>query len=296
MKMNEALGIFLTAQKAVGNSPRTIRWYRDQVGVFIAHAGDPLLAEVSAVQIRAFLAQQQDDVGPSTVAARWRALSAFCNWLVAEEMLERSPMARVPRPQVPNEEPRRATLQAIERLIESIPAETWVDLRDRLMIRLLFWTGLRLEEFAALRVEDVDLSALQSVVRRGKGGKARPVPFPPVLRGQLVEYLLNRPMEAAGPLWLSSWGDGTLRGALTANGLAGAIRRRCRRAGMELINPHAFRHGMAMALLNDGGVELGIVSKILGHASPEITRQIYADWVTGTVQRAYNDAIQKMNQ
>jgi integrase len=295
MKTSEALELFLVAQKAAGNSPRTYSWYRDQVGVFIAYAGDPPLSDLTAVQIRSFLAEQFLVVKPSTVAARWRGLSAFCNWLVAEEILARSPLARIPKPQVPEEEPRRATLQDIEQLIDSIPDATWVDLRDRLMIRLLFWSGLRLEEFTALRVEDIDLSALQIVVRRGKGGKARPVPFPPVLRGQLVEYLLNRPAEAAGPLWLSSWGDGTLRGALTARGLAGAIQRRCRRAGMAPLNPHAFRHGIAMALLNDGGVELGIVSKILGHATPEITRQIYADWVTGTVQRAYHDAIQKMN-
>jgi integrase/recombinase XerD len=296
MKTSEALELFLVAQKAAGNSPRTYSWYRDQVGVFIAYAGDPPLSDLTAVQIRSFLAEQFLVVKPSTVAARWRGLSAFCNWLVAEEILARSPLARIPKPQVPEEEPRRATLQDIEQLIDSIPDATWVDLRDRLIVRLLFWTGLRLEEFTALRIEDMDLNGMQLVVRRGKNGKARPVPFPQVLRSQIAEYLLNRPAEAAGPLWLSSWGDGSLRGALTPNGLASAIRRRCRHAGMQAINPHAFRHGMAMALLKDGGVELGIVSKILGHASPEITRAVYADWMTGTVQRAYREAIRRMSQ
>jgi integrase len=73
------------------------------------------------------------------------------------------------------------------------------------------------------------------------------------------------------------------------------LKRRAEAAGITYWNPHAYRHTMAMKLLNDGEVELGIVSKILGHSSPEITRRIYADFVDSSVKRAFSAAADRLN-
>ena len=62
---------------------------------------------------------------------------------------------------------------------------------------------------------------------------------------------------------------------------------------MVTINPHALRHGFAMEMLNNGGATMEAVSRMLGHASPEITRRFYADYLDEEIAAIYNDAIQR---
>lgn len=167
----------------------------------------------------------------------------------------------------------------------------------RLIVRTLFWSGLRLGELSALNVADVDFTEEVIHVRHGKGDKGRLVPLHPSLPYEAMEYLKNRPAAPTGEmaLFLGSWGDGAPRGRFLGNGLRHMRRRRAKRAGVPYWNPHAYRHAVAMKLLNDGEVELGIVSKILGHSSPEITRRIYANFVDTSIKRAYSAAIDRLS-
>lgn len=307
MKLVDALDVFLVAQKALGNSSRTQIWYRDQIRVFLRAVGEETpVSTVTAAQIRKFLADEQDAVSPSTVAARWRALSAWFNWLKGEDEagLTASPLAKVPRPTAPRREPRRAMLEQVSQLVDAISLEDWRGHRDALIVRLMFWTGIRLSECAAIEVGHLDLRRRQVLIVGGKGDKDRRLRFPPELQPRIVEYLYRRPMTGVeGPLFPSTWRNGAVRVrddgsvvAMTANGVAQAIRKRCHQAGIPPINPHAFRHGFAMAALNDGRIEMGILSKLLGHSDEQVTKAIYADWVTETIHTAYDEAVERMNR
>ncbi len=307
MNLLDALDAFLVAQKALGNSSRTQIWYRDQIRAFLRAVGEELqVSAVTTAQVRKFLADEQDAVSPSTVSARWRALSAWFNWLKSEEEagLVSSPLARVPRPTVPKHEPRRVLIEQVSQLVDAISLEDWRGHRDALIVRLMFWTGIRLSECAAIEVGHLDLRRRQLLVVSGKGAKDRRLKFPAELQPRIVEYLYRRPMMGVeGPLFPSTWRNGSVRVgedgrvvAMTANGVAQAIRRRCRAAGIPIINPHAFRHGFAMAALNDGRIEMGILSKLLGHSDEQITKAIYADWVTETIHNAYDEAVERMNK
>ncbi len=299
MQYVDALAAFLVSRQAAGRSANTVDWYRYMLDVFGRWLREEGLDDVRKIEpehIELFLSQQRAaGHKPRTVQGRYRAVSALFGWLAKRNKVASSPVANVERPATPRHEPRRADLADLAALLESIPRGDWVDLRDRLVIRMLFWSGLRRAELSALNVADVDLAEEQIHVRKGKGDKGRVVPLHPSLRVQVLEYLFHRPtLPGETALFLGLHGNGTPRGRLLGGGMRQMLQRRATRANVPYWNPHAYRHAVAMKLLNDGEVELGIVSKILGHSSPEITRRIYADFTDSSVKRAYAAALARL--
>ena len=69
--------------------------------------------------------------------------------------------------------------------------------------------------------------------------------------------------------------------------------RRCQAAGIEVYNPHAFRHGFAMWMLNSG-VRLTTVSTAMGHSDPAITSKTYAHTTVETVRSEYEMAVKRV--
>jgi integrase/recombinase XerD len=208
-------------------------------------------------------------------------------------------MRGIKRPKTPKLMPRQVTVAQMDRLMASIPESgDWVDLRDRLAILLLFWLGLRRSEVVNLSIPDFDLGQRQVLIRgtqRGtagaKGGKDRHLPFPPVVGSALLAYLMSGPPTVGTKLFVSATGQRKVRGALTDNGLRQMVERRCQAAGMPHLNPHSFRHGLAMALLNDGGADLAMVSRLLGHSTMAVTKQFYADYTDDGLRNAYDAAV-----
>lgn len=319
MEYNDAVAAFLTSRRAADRSSKTVDWYETMLarfGDWIEREGVPTdVSEITPEHVDQFLAAERAaGLKRRTVQGRYRALSAMFNWLEGRERhraavsgrapaLAASPVAAVERPPAPRHEPRRADLADLAALLESIQPSTWVDLRDRLIIRMLFWSGMRVGELSNLEVRDVDLREEVIHVREREEGaqesrlksRDRIVPLHSSLRPQVLEYLFQRPPTGESALFIGSTGDGGPRGRLLGNGMRQMLQRRAKRAGITYWNPHSYRHTMAMKLLNDGEVELGIVSKILGHSSPEITRRIYADFVDTSIKRAYSQAADRLS-
>jgi len=149
------------------------------------------------------------------------------------------------------------------------------NLRNRVLVELLAFTGLRREEAVNLDIEDVDLTRLRLVVCSGKGGKSRVVPFNDRWAAD-VKALCGK--RQRGPVFLSTHGKGqrldvrAVNYILTTAGKeAGLTNPNPRRVG---INPHLLRHSFARYYLAQGG-DLRKLSQILGHESVAITHAIY---------------------
>lgn len=295
MNIEQHLKAFLMAKEAAGRSPATLAFYSQNIGVFISFLHGSGVNGSSWLHPETFetflVRERRGKLSLATVHARYRALRAFFNWLQDRGELSGSPLLHVAEPLVPATAPRQVSLAEIDRLVESIPRgddAAWIDGRDRLILILLFWTGLRLAEMAGLWVSDVDTRQRLIHVRKGKGGKDRYVPFPEGTAALLLSYLMARPPWGGPELFLSNDGAGGVRGVLTGPGIRAMVRRRCGLAGVAYRNPHAFRHGFAMTLLNAGGMEMGILSRLLGHSSVKVTQEIYANWMTETLRREYD--------
>lgn len=281
----DQLNRFLTAKVAANLSAATVAWYARHLRQFFAFVADPS----DPREIRGFLADRRTVVSKAAVDAHYRALSAYFAWCVDEGVYPVSPLATVKRPKREKRSPRRTSFAQYVQLLESIPRRSWIDLRDRLMVQLLFLSGLRVSELTGLMVPDVDIAA--RVLRCiGKGDLERLVPMHPSIGPALLEYLLQRPHWAGNELFLSDDGAGGVRGALGHSGVRQRLRTLCARAGVSYINPHSFRHGLAMWLLNEGHADMSLIQRILGHSDIKTTQRFYADWLTDGMISAYDDA------
>ena len=292
---------FLTAKIAAGRSERTIGFYQRELAAAAQWMKDNGhdLDSAPAWAIEDYLAAERArGQSPASVSARYRALSAYYRWIHARERRTGEPeIAQVEKPDAGHREPRRTTPDQVEQLLKSIESDTWTGCRDRSLIRILFWSGLRVGEAVGLRVTDVDHRARRLHIKKGKGDKSRSVPYHSKVTPDLLAYLFSRPAPRAEELWIGNDGAGGATPiGLTDNGIRQMLRRRCMAAGMKVINPHALRHGFAMTMLNEGGATMDAVAVFLGHSSPEITRQFYAEYVDEELTAIYASAVNRSEQ
>lgn len=287
---------FLTSRVASGLSDKTVDWYAWMLGKYYAYCAEHCLCEALPTSIEAFLVhQRRAGQSAATVASYYRALHAYGNWLVKRGVLETNPLDLVDKPRVPRRRGKHITLAEFGTLYDSVSGSEWTDHRDRAMFIVMFYSGLRVSELCDLYTEDIDTMHRLITVRHGKGGHERIVPCAPLLREPLTLYLLSRPAWNKPTLWVSNDGASGVRGSLTTAGVRMMLRRRCAAAGLCYVNPHQFRHGFAMTLLN-AGMELSAISAAMGHSSQAVTEQVYAAWLTDGLAREYAEALRKLTR
>ncbi|OBF92208.1 recombinase XerC [Mycobacterium sp. 852002-51152_SCH6134967] len=278
-----------------GRSEHTRRAYlgdlRSLFG-FMAERGHAVsLNALSLPVLRSWLAAQAAaGAARTTLARRTSAVKMFAAWAARRGLIDADPAARLQVPKARRELP--AVLREDQALDAMAAAKSGAEqgdpmaLRDRLIVELLYATGIRVSELCGLDVDDVDMPRRLLRVL-GKGNKQRTVPF-------------GAPAQEA----LTAWLDGGRPALATADSgpalLLGARGRRLdpRQArtvvhqtvaavdGAPDIGPHGLRHSAATHLL-EGGADLRIVQELLGHTSLATT-QLYTH-VTVARLRAVHD-------
>ncbi|MEZ4684174.1 MAG: tyrosine-type recombinase/integrase [Caldilineaceae bacterium] len=289
MEFSELIEEFLLSKRAQQKSHHTIAWYGDHLKVFYRWlAGQQKYRNPLAVQtIEAYYNYRRDSgVKPVTIHGDHRSLRVFYRWLRDDRnLIAESPVERIRMDKPDRDQPRRIDVDYYRSLMESIPPTNWVDLRDRMIISMLFLCGIRVGEAVGVMAKDVDVLAKTMRVR-GKTG-TRSVPLLPPVVEDIIAYIYVRPAYQTDHLLLSAKGDFTVRGLLTTNGVRQLLRRRAEQAGLEYFNPHAYRHGLAMHLLNKGG-DMSLVQKVLGHSRIATTAENYASWLTEDLNREFS--------
>ncbi|GGG07259.1 tyrosine recombinase XerC [Rhodococcoides trifolii] len=265
-----------------GRSEHTIRAYlsdaRSLVGHLEREAPDSALSDITLTVLRSWLASLSRSGSARTSVSR-RASSArtFTAWLFREGVLDADPGARLVAPTS------RRTLPAVLRADQAAAALTAAEsgaaqddplaLRDRLVVELLYSTGIRVGELCGLDVDDVDLGRrLVRVI--GKGNKERSAPFGRPAADAVHAWLgVGRPALAApasGPALLLGKRGGRLdqrQARSIVHDVLSVV------PGAPDLGPHGLRHSAATHLL-EGGADLRVVQEILGHASLATT-QLY---------------------
>ncbi len=285
MQLSEAIKALCIATRADGRSPRTVAAYREKLGHLVRFLGDPPVDTITVHDLRRYIAVQHDQgLSPFTVASRVRALKRLFNWLCAEGVLSDSPARRIKTPRPPRTEPKGISTADLAALLRTTEGKSLADLRDRAVILFLADTGCRAGGLCGLRVQDVDLDAMRATVTE-KRNKTRAVFFTEPTRGALAAWLDVRP-SGKGP-WVFVGLGPRGKGALTPSGLLQLLKRRGERAGVTgAVNPHAFRHALARHFLLDGG-DIGVLCDLMGHTDVSVTKQFYAIFEVGELQRKH---------
>jgi len=179
-------------------------------------------------------------------------------------------------------EPESLSIEEAVQVVQSCPASTPLERRDRMVILLLYGCGLRTKELCELRIQDVDTTRREVLVRAGKGDRQRMVPLPETVHTELLAYLLERGGKR-GPLLRTETHGKPLR----AKHVCDVVCHAAQRAGIQRpVTPKALRHSYATHLM-DRGVDLAVIARLMGHRSPAETG-VYLHVLKDRPQRAVN--------
>ena len=179
-------------------------------------------------------------------------------------------------------EPESLSIEEAVQLVKSCPTSTPIERRDRMVILLLYGCGLRTKELCDLRVQDVDTTRREVIVRAGKGDRQRMVPLPEMVYTELLAYLLERGGKRGPLLRTEKFGK-----SLRAKHVCDAVSLAAERAGIKReVTPKALRHSYATHLM-DRNVDLAVISRLMGHRSPAETG-VYLHVLKDRPQRAVN--------
>lgn len=171
-----------------------------------------------------------------------------------------------------------------ESLLVYMEDRSTVSQRDRMIVYILLYTGLRVSELVNLRIQDIDLLLLNLKVI-GKGGKYREIPLKQEVAKCIQEYI-------SGERSISRFSDSEYL----------IVTQRSKKANRDTINkilrhygsilglvlpPHKCRHTFCSRLLLKG-VDITTVSKLAGHASIQTTSQFYINTSRETKSNAVN--------
>jgi integrase/recombinase XerC len=264
-----------------GASEHTLRAYASDLADFDLFlrewAGEPVLpARVDGLAVRAYLAHlHRRRVGAATVNRHLSSLRTFFRFLRREELAQGNPAEDLPSPKQSRKLPTFLPVDDAARLLELPDTATPEGRRDRAMLEVLYGSGLRVGELAALNDGDVDTR--ERLIRvRGKGKKERLVPMTLKAAQAIEAFRAGRaplPSQEKGQA-----GDSPLfrnpRGGRLTTGRARAILRGYEsRGGFGYhFTPHALRHSAATHLL-EMGADLRSIQELLGHASLSTTQR-----------------------
>lgn len=293
--------------RAKRRAPLTILWYQQQFAAYdtwrIAHNLPDVIPDLDTLD--AFFAELNDPardppLAARTVHARFRALRAILIYGERRRRLygyDDNPIHAMEAPEVPRKRQPHVTWEYFQRVLRTTHREnaTWIDHRDRLILLVLYFSGLRVGELCGLRVVDINRERLEIDIATAKGGDSRVAPTAPVVITALGDYLFSRPVQSPH-LWLSATSHGNARGILTPVGVRMMLNRRYDEVGIpvdERLSAHKYRHGFAM-WLRANGADLPDISAGMGHSSTRVTEEVYAFTLPQRVKSAYNTALAKL--
>jgi site-specific recombinase XerD len=256
-----------------------------------AHGAEPATVDVRTLRrYGAGLAER--GIAPATIARRLAALRGLFRIQLELGAREDNPAELLSSPKRPQRLPRVLKAREVAELLDSIPATTPLELRDRALFELAYACGMRAEELVNLDLESLQFDS-ENVRVEGKGGKTRLVPMGEHARAALERYLdrgraslQNAPSERA--LFLSKSGQRLSTSDVRRRLTGWANRAIGRSPALAEVHPHALRHSFATHLL-DGGADLRAIQELLGHSTISTT-QVYTRVESARLRSTYSRA------
>jgi integrase/recombinase XerC len=296
------IGRFLTyLQYEKRYSPHTLTAYQSdlqQFEIFLNEKFELAFIDVKATHIRSFMASLLDDgTSANAVGRKISTLRSFYKYLLREQVLTVSPMTLIRAPKVPSRLPVFISDTKIEELLDGKVTsdgeeiiyfkEDFCGQRDKLVIELLFGTGIRLAEL--LQLNELSVDDYEGTIKvLGKRNKERIIPVHKPLVNLIRHYLTLKLGEK-----FNNKSDSLI---VTNKGEA-AYPKLIYRIVNEYLNkistqdkksPHVLRHSFASSLLNRGA-DLNAIKELLGHSSLAAT-QIYTHNSVERLKSIYKQA------
>ena len=279
----EAFLHFLEKEKR--GSVHTLRCYRSDLNQLQRFLSDKYdhheLVGIDGDWVRAWVVHMmQEGRSPRTIHRKVSAFRTFNRYARRMSFTDRDPSSGVSLPKLEKRVREVVPERNMEALLDSsiFPA-SWSGLRDRLMMTMLYETGIRQDELINLKHADVQVSR-RTIKVMGKGGKERLIPVSESLLDLAEEYMKNRPGVSEFLIVTDSGRE--LYPAFVYRRVNHYI---TETSSLSKCSPHVIRHSFATHLLNRGA-DINAVKELLGHNSLNAT-QHYTHVTTGRLKDAH---------
>lgn len=278
--------------RALNHRPRGIASYLWHIDDFVRFLGNGVVADITPQRIDAYQRLVSGRWSAKTVSLALTVIRSFCRYLVDAELRLDDPSARIRFPRLGKTLPHPLHPTQLHTLIAALdeppglePVASFWWRRNRLMIHLMLYAGLRISEVAALQWIDTRIDDQVLEIRGAKGDKDRAVP----IHATLLQLLRQADAERTGNEYqhVISTSRGT---PMTHKSLAHVFERWVPgKLGLPFaFTAHQLRHSFCTQLIK-AGARLFDVQDLMGHEDPKTTRRYYA--VTGEHLRSAVDQL-----
>jgi len=274
-------------------SPHTVLAYRTDLlhfSTFMHETYELPPEEARHVHIRDYMVRlMEEEIGANSVGRKLSSLRSFYKYLHRRKVITASPMSMIKAPKVPERLPVFVDDKKLDYLLDSgeFFDESFPSQRDKLVIEVLFGTGMRLSELLGLKNGDVDFYE-ESIKVLGKRKKERIIPITKQLVAQLKTYIELKSLQnfnnKTEDLFVTD--KGTKVYPLFIYKLVKSYLTYI--STQDKKSPHVLRHSYATSLLNRGA-DLNAIKELLGHASLAAT-QVYTHNSIERLKTVYKQA------
>jgi integrase/recombinase XerC len=274
-------------------SPHTVAAYRADLEQFFAHINHPGPTishpdEITHHHIRNWMVDMMDNnITARTVNRKAATLRKYFKFLLQSDLISTNPTAKIQTPKAKKHLPVVVETDKLEHMLDYDFEPDFAGTRDKLIIELLFGTGIRLAELVGLK--ESDINAYEGTIKvLGKRNKERVIPLNKELKRVITEYLELKKSE--------KFDNNSVTLIVTdkgANAYAKFIYLKVHKylsniSTQNKKSPHVLRHTFATSLLNKGA-DLNAIKELLGHANLSAT-QIYTHNSVERLKSIYKQA------
>ena len=257
-----------------GYSKKTIISYEKDLELFNNFLKENKITNINYIDyntIRKYLSFLHDNkYEASSISRKISTLRTFFKYNLKEKNIKNNPMTLISNPKKEKKLPKYLNYEEMERLLNSIDTSELEGIRDRLIIELLYSTGIRVSELVNIKIKDIKIKENQINIL-GKGNKERIVLFGEKAK-EMIKIYLNAYKEFFKGNILNEYLLINKKGKqLSTNKIELIVKDVLRKSALKLnISPHTLRHTFATHML-DSGADLKSVQELLGHENLKTT-------------------------
>lgn len=272
-------------------SRHTITSYHTDLEQFLAYLTEEdntaSPEQASYQQVRGWIARlMEQKIAPKSVNRKLSSLKSFYKFLQKKGVISANPLQKIISPKSPKRLPVFVDQQHMDNLFSDIEFEEGFEgLRDRLLLDLLYQTGIRRAELVGLKDQDMDINNLTFKVL-GKRNKERIIPISLELKRNLEMYLsVKKDMNfESDHLFVTAKGK-----PFNESKVYNTVKKYLSKVTtIQKKSPHVLRHTFATHMLNQGA-DINAVKDLLGHANLSAT-QIYTHNTIDKLKKSYKQA------
>lgn len=226
----------------------------------------------------------KNDLASSSINRHLSSIRSFYDFMIKNNHLANSPFKLINGPKKEKKLPNYLQYEEFLDLIEACE-ENALGLRNRMILELLFATGVRVSELVSIKIDDINFKAREIKII-GKGNKTRIVYFNKTCQSIMSKYVLEARQELLKGKKCDYLLINHLGNPLTRRGVADILEKLIQKSSLKhKISPHTLRHTFATLLLNEG-MDIREVQELLGHARLSTT-SIYTHVSNEEMRRVY---------